>query len=84
MIQFQSIPMRFSTKVKMPIDGANRNAHSTPATAAATAYGQISSVLYTSAPRTTPSAMVASISDIAMPKPATRTLKTAVTLNESR
>ncbi len=29
----------------MPIEGANRNAHSTPATAGATAYGQIRSVL---------------------------------------
>ncbi len=29
----------------MPIDGANRNDHSTPATAAATAYGQIRTVL---------------------------------------
>ncbi len=29
----------------MPIDGAKRNAQSTPAIAGATAYGQISSVL---------------------------------------
>ena len=31
-------------KLTMPIDGANMNSHSTPATAGATAYGQISKV----------------------------------------
>lgn len=43
--QFQCTPRPFSQNVTMPIDGANRNAYSTPATAAATAYGQISRVL---------------------------------------
>ena len=44
----------------MPSVGLNRNIQSTPAIAGATAYGQISSVLYTAAPRTTRSANTAS------------------------
>src|SRR5438045_9541373 len=39
MIQFQSTPKPFNAYVTMPIDGANKNAHSTPATGGATAYG---------------------------------------------
>ena len=39
------MPTWRSAYATMPTEGANMNSHSTPATAGATAYGQISSVL---------------------------------------
>ena len=60
------------------------NAHNTPATAGATAYGQMRSVLYASAPRETRSAMVARSNATTMPALATSALKTAVMRIESR
>ncbi len=68
----------------MPRVGLNRNSHSTAAIAGATAYGQISSVLYTVAPRTTRSANAARSSDTVSPMTATSSENIAVTLNESR
>ena len=43
--KFQSTPILRITNDTMPSDGLNRKLHSTPATAGAIAYGQISSVL---------------------------------------
>src|SRR5690606_6807640 len=43
---FQLTPRSYRATARMPTEGENRNSHSTPTTAGATAYGQISSVLY--------------------------------------
>ena len=64
--------------------GLNRNAHSTAAMVGATAYGQISSVRYTRAPRITRSAHAARTSDTTAPLTVTSELNTSVVRNESR
>ena len=66
------------------MDGANRNAHNTPAIAGATAYGQMRSVLNTKAPRTMRSAATASSSEIDRPSDATSKLNIAVVWNDNR
>ena len=68
----------------MPSEGWNMNSHSTPATAGATAEGQISSVRYTPLPRTTRSAITASSSAMASPQPATASENRAVVWKEAR
>src|SRR5437879_995371 len=78
------MPARRSQYATTPSVGLNRNIHNTPAIAGATAYGQIRSVLYTPAPRTTRSANTASTSDTTRPSAATSTENHAVTLNEAR
>ncbi|MNL71410.1 hypothetical protein D3C87_1965550 [compost metagenome] len=42
---FQSTPDLRRATARMPTEGENRNSHSTPTTAGATAYGQMSRVL---------------------------------------
>src|SRR5687768_6750073 len=80
----QAMPSCCSQCATIPSVGLNRNSHSTPATACATAYGQISSVLYTPEKRSARSANTASSSDTVIPTVATSTEKIAVTLNDAR
>ena len=68
----------------MPTDGANRNAQSTPATAGATAYGQIRKRLVGERSAQHAIGHRRERGEIAMPTVATRTLNSAVIWNESR
>src|SRR5574337_226539 len=81
--KFQSTPSCSSTNETMPTLGANMNIHTTPATAGATAYGQIRKVRYQPEPRITRSAQTASSSDSAIPTPATSAENTAVVQNDA-
>jgi sn-glycerol 3-phosphate transport system substrate-binding protein len=67
----------------IPTEGENRNNHSTPATAVATAYGQISKLRYSRAPRITRFAITARTSATTRPSTDTASENTAVVLNEA-
>src|SRR5690606_23419164 len=66
-----------------PTEGENRNNHNTPATAVAPAYGQISKLRYSRAPRITRFAITARTSATTRPSTDTASENTAVVLNEA-